>query len=101
MGEQNVKYKLCVESPISRVMINEDGVNFETSGGVFRVDRAGEWPRMNTIVVEEVLGERPDGGVRRYYISRSYDVAESVSTKESAWLALKGVPGCKWKKRGS
>ena len=89
MGEENVKDKLCVESPISRVIKDENGVNFETSGGIFRVDRAGEWPCITSIVVEKVLSERPDNGMRRYNISSGYNVAKPISTKVSAWSAPK------------
>lgn len=94
MGEENVKDKLCVESPISRVIEDENGVNFETSGGIFRVDRAGEWPCMTSIVVEEVLSERPDNGMLRYNISRDYNVAKPISTNVSARSAPKQILGC-------
>lgn len=100
VGEEDIQDNLCVESPISRVIIHEDGINFETRGGVFGVDRAGERPRMTSIVVEEVLSERPDSGVRGYYISRSDDAAKSISSKSLAWSALGEILRCERKKEG-
>lgn len=72
-----------VESPISRVIVDEDGINFEAGRGVFRIDRAGQLARMTSIVVKEVLGKWPDSGVCRDYITGSDDVAESVSANAS------------------
>lgn len=63
--EQAVEDDGQVETPVSRVVVDEDGVDFQGFVWIRRVDGRREWLglRIFGVIEAERIRKRPDGGV--------------------------------------
>lgn len=77
--QQHVEDHLQIQTPVSRVVVDDYRVDLETFLGRCGVDGFGEGPGERRVVVfQERLAERPDFWVCRVNVPRCDDVGEAI-----------------------
>lgn len=86
MGEECVEDDGCVQAPVSRVVVDEYGVDFEARGqvvGDVRGYGVGERFGEGGVVVAKDFGERPNVGICGEDVPRCDHALEAISFSDS------------------